>query len=208
LPVAEGGKMIAPLKRAASASLFPSTHPVRRASLVRIRHILLSPGHNYFGHHEQPPGNHPMIEVDRAECVAERGIRGDRFFDYKHDYKGQITFFSWEVFCDLRRELSALGAHPSALRRNIITEGANLAELIGTEFEVQGVRLRGVEECRPCYWMDRALAPGAEAWLKGRGGLRCRILTNGWLTRDALVATAEKTSGQRLAKTWPDHESG
>jgi MOSC domain-containing protein YiiM len=114
--------------------------------LVKIRHLYLSPGHNYFGHHGQPPGQHPVVEVERIECVAGRGLRGDRFFDYKPDYKGQITFFSWEVFNDLRRELSALGASASALRRNVVTEGVNLAELIGTEFTLQGVRLKGMEE--------------------------------------------------------------
>jgi len=39
-----------------------------------------------------------MIEVPMIECAAGRGIRGDRYFDFKDDYKGQITFFSLEVF--------------------------------------------------------------------------------------------------------------
>ena len=69
------------------------------------------------------------------------------------------------------------------------------------------MRFRGVEECRPCYWMDQAIAPGAEAWLKGKGGLRAKILSDGWLTRDALAGMrTEKTSGQRLADQWPEHE--
>ena len=173
---------------------------------MRIRHLFISAGHNYFGHHERPPGSHPVVEVEQVECVAGQGLRGDRFFGYKADYKGQVTLFSWEVFCDLRRELSALGADPSALRRNIITEGVNLTELIGRPFELQGVRFHGVEECRPCYWMDRAVAPGAEAWLKGRGGLRCRILSDGILRKDTAEAPAQKTSAQRLAELWPEHE--
>src|SRR5262249_43663907 len=49
------------------------------------------------------------------------------------------------------------------------------------EFELQGVRLFGTEECRPCYWMDRAFAPGAQEFLRGRGGLRAKILTSGRL---------------------------
>ena len=63
-----------------------------------IRHLFISPGHNYFGHHEQPPGQHPVLERDEIECVAGQGIRGDRFFGYQEDYKGQITFFAGEVF--------------------------------------------------------------------------------------------------------------
>jgi MOSC domain-containing protein YiiM len=60
-----------------------------------------------------------------------------------------------------------------------------LNSLIGEEFAVQGIQFLGVEECRPCYWMDQVLGPGAEAALKNRGGLRARILTSGQLRVDA-----------------------
>ncbi len=150
---------------------------------VRIRHLFISPGHNYFGHHGHPAGEHPLLEVDRVECIAGAGLRGDRFLNYKKDYKGQITLFAWEVFEKLRRELPAPQAQAGALRRNVVVEGLELNEFIGREFELEGVRLAGTEECRPCYWMDQAIGAGAEAWLKGRGGLRCRILSDGVLQR-------------------------
>jgi hypothetical protein len=149
---------------------------------VHIRHLFISPGHNYFGHHGQPPGDHAIREVDAIECIAGKGLRGDRFFGYRPDYKGQVTFFSWEVFVQLCTELNLPGAQPAALRRNVITEGVDLDALVGHEFNLQGTSFVGVEECRPCYWMDRALGPGAEAWLKGRGGLRARILESGFLS--------------------------
>lgn len=153
--------------------------------MIGVEHLFISPGHNYFGHHDRPPGPHPVLERDAIECVAGRGIRGDRFFDFKADYKGQITFFAWEIFAQLRRELGLPDAHPSAMRRNVITSGIALNELIGREFEVQGVRFLGVEECRPCYWMNHAFRhEQAESWLKGNGGLRARILSDGVLRRD------------------------
>lgn len=151
---------------------------------MRIEHLFISPGHNFFGHHGQPAGGHPVLAVEQIECVAGRGIRGDRFFDHQPDYKGQITFFSLDVFDALRRELNLPAARPEATRRNVFVRGADLATLIGTEFELQGVRFAGVEESRPCEWMDQALGTGAQAWLRGRGGLRCRILTDGVLRRD------------------------
>lgn len=153
--------------------------------MMRVHHLFVSPGHNYFGHHGQPAGEHPILEVDRVECVAGRGLRGDRFFDFKEDYKGQITFFSMDVFDALRRELNLPDARPSATRRNAFVSGADLNELVNAEFEAQGVRFAGVAECSPCDWMNFAIGPGAEAWLKGRGGLRARILTDGTLRRDA-----------------------
>ena len=153
--------------------------------MIRVEHLFISPGHNFFGHHGQPAGEHAIIAVGQIVCVAGRGIRGDRFFDFKENYKGQITFFAMEVLEELRRELNLPGAQPEATRRNAFVRGADLNALIGVEFGVQGVRFAGVEESKPCHWMNTALGPGAEEWLKGRGGLRCRILTDGVLRREA-----------------------
>ncbi len=152
--------------------------------MIRIEHLFISPGHNFFGHHDKPAGEHPIVAAKRIECVAGRGIRGDRFFDYKENYKGQITFFAMEVLEALRDELNLPDAQPEATRRNAFVRGADLPSLLGKQFDVQGVRFEGVEESRPCYWMNRALGPGAEAWLRGRAGLRCRILTDGALSRE------------------------
>ena len=158
------------------------------AWVVEIAHLYISAGHNYFGHHEQPPGQYPVIEVPRIECVAGHGIVGDRYFDYKNQYKGQITFFSFDVFQALCDALDLSGVPPSAPRRNVITREVDLNDLIGTKFEVQGVQFEGTEECRPCYWMDRAFGPGAHQFLKGRGGLRARILSDGELTVTQVAA--------------------
>jgi MOSC domain-containing protein YiiM len=147
---------------------------------MEICHLFVSRGHNFVGHHGREPDTHPMIEMSEIECVAGRGIRGDRYFDFKGDYKGQITFFSLEVFDELCSAMQ-IQASPSLARRNVITHGVDLNELIGQEFELQGIRFFGMEECRPCYWMDRAFAPGTQEFLKGRGGLRAKILTSGRL---------------------------
>lgn len=157
---------------------------------MEICHLYISADHNYFGHHGREPDDHPVIEVPEVECVAGHGIRGDRFFDYRDDYKGQITFFALEVFDELCGALALQDCSPSQLRRNVITRDVDLNQLIGREFEVHGVRFHGTGECRPCYWMDRAIAPGAEQFLKGRGGLRARILSDGVLRSTARVASA------------------
>jgi len=149
-----------------------------------IRHLFISPGHNFYGHDRGFPGEHPLLAVREIECVAGRGIRGDRFFDYKPDYKGQITFFSWENLHRLWEELEIPeeDRDPSATRRNVITEGLDLDAFIGREFEIQGIRFLGIEECRPCYWMNHAIHSEAERWLKGCGGLRAKILSDGILS--------------------------
>lgn len=151
---------------------------------MRVEHLFISPGHNFFGHHDQPAGEHATSAVDQIECVAGRGVRGDRFFDFKENYKGQITFFSLDVFDALRRELNLPEALPQATRRNTFVRGVELNALVGKQFEVQGIGFEGVEESKPCHWMNSALGAGAEEWLRGRAGLRCRILSDGVLRRE------------------------
>jgi MOSC domain-containing protein YiiM len=146
---------------------------------LEVTRLYISPGHNFFGHHGREPSQHVTVEVRSIWCVAGKGIEGDRFFDYKEDYKGQVTFFEDEVYNDLCMQLDIWDRPPSVFRRNVITRGVRLNKLIGKEFTVGDVRLYGAEESRPCYWMDRAFGPGAEAALKGRGGLRARVLTTG-----------------------------
>ena len=148
---------------------------------IRIKRLYTSRGHNFFGQHGKASGTHELIEHQEIQCIAGRGIEGDRFFDYKANHSGQITFFAAEVFEAVCTQLSVTGKHPGLTRRNVITSGVDLNKLIGEEFTLQGVHFHGVEECRPCYWMDQAIAPGAEAALRNRGGLRAKILTTGRL---------------------------
>ncbi len=155
---------------------------------VEICHLYISPGHNFVDHHGREPDQFPAIEVASIECIAGRGIRGDRYFDFKDDYKGQITFLSMEVFEGLCGALQVQACSPALPRRNVITRGADLNQWIGKEFEIQGVRFYGTQECAPCYWMDRVIAPGAKEFLKGRGGLRAKILSDGQLHSTAQVA--------------------
>ena len=146
-----------------------------------LEHFYLSPGHNYFGHHGRAPSEHPILTATELYCVAGRGISGDRFFDYRLDYAGQITFFSLEIFEEMQREFSIPDATPALTRRNVVVRGLDLMALANRDFCLQGVWFRGAGECKPCYWMNTALAPESEAWLRGRGGLRARILTDGAL---------------------------
>jgi MOSC domain-containing protein YiiM len=139
-----------------------------------------------------------MIEVALLECVAGRGVRGDRYFDFKDDYKGQITFFSLDVFDELCVALDLHDCSPATARRNVITRGVDLNELIDKEFEVQGICLFGTQECAPCYWMNRAFAPGAEDFLKGRGGLRAKILSDGLLRSTVPSGHPERSEGPLL----------
>ncbi|WP_411828230.1 NTP transferase domain-containing protein [Luteolibacter sp. AS25] len=146
-----------------------------------VEKMWISQGHDFRGRHGLGRERHAIVPVETVECVAGKGLKGDRYFEFKEDFKGQITFFSSEVLDDLRAKYGEICS--SVLRRNIVISGLDLEALVGKEFSVQGVRFQGSEECKPCYWMDDAVGTGAEDFLKGRcrGGLRARILTDGAL---------------------------
>jgi MOSC domain-containing protein YiiM len=149
---------------------------------LSIRSIWISPGHDFAGHHGRARDEHGVVSVARAECHAGKGIVGDRYYGHKENFKGQITFFSAEVADAVRRSLGLETIEAALFRRNVFVEGVDLNTLIGRRFRLGDLELSGSEECRPCYWMDQALAPGAHRALEGRGGLRCRILTGGILS--------------------------
>ncbi len=150
---------------------------------MQLVHFYISTDHNFFGHHGQPAGEAPMTEMDSIECVAGKGIVGDRFFGFKEDYKGQVTFFSHEVYERLCAQFQIRDVPPSIFRRNIITQGVDLNTMIGQEFEIQGVRFLGTQESAPCHWMNQAFAEGAEEAMKGQGCLRAKILSDGVLKK-------------------------
>ena len=158
---------------------------------MQVQQIFVSPGHNFVGRHGLAPLDFPLVQVDEVECVSGRGLKGDRFFDYKEDYYGQVTFFSGEVFDKLCARFGINDKPAGVLRRNVIVSGVDLLSLIDREFGIQGVRFRGTQHCAPCEWMNVAFAPGAQEFLKENAGLRAQILSDGVIR----VGDAELTYG-------------
>ena len=158
---------------------------------ITIHHIFISPGHNYFGRPKDGPGIHQTPDVDQVEAVAGQGLVGDRYFGVAAHYDAQITFVSWEVFRALQTEFGRADWSPVLMRRNIVIEGVPLNQLIGQPFTLDfgdhQVEFQGAKHCAPCSWMDAMLLPGAQKFLRGRGGLRARIVTSGVLARGAAV---------------------
>ena len=150
---------------------------------IEIVDIFISAGHDFKGRHGKSRETHPVKALDKAECVQGKGLVGDRYFDLEDGHKGQVTFFSADVVEAARTHFGVPDFCPSVFRRNVIVQGVDLPSLIGREFVLGGVKFEGSEECRPCYWMDQALAPGAEEFLTGKGGLRARILNSGTLEK-------------------------
>jgi MOSC domain-containing protein YiiM len=126
----------------------------------------------------------PMDTVPEARAVAGRGLEGDRYFlgtGYYSDRPGEggreLTLIETETLEALPALGVKLGAAES--RRNIATSGVPLNHLVGREFHVGEVRLRGTRLCEPCKYLDGLTQAGAMSALVHRGGLRALILSNG-----------------------------
>ncbi|RYD68701.1 MAG: molybdenum cofactor biosysynthesis protein [Verrucomicrobiaceae bacterium] len=150
---------------------------------ARLIHIFISPGHDYWGRNGEGRMQHGISDVAEVECVAGMGLRGDRYFNSRPDAKGQVTFFDMRIVREVRRHFKLPKLPASVFRRNLIVEGVDLDEWIGKRFLFQGIEFEGSQECRPCEWMDRVIAPGGEEFLKGRfrGGLRAKVRSSGML---------------------------
>jgi len=156
--------------------------PAWNAELVAI---YVSRGHDYWGKQGEGRLQHGIESLDQVECVAGKGLVGDRYFSYRSGFKGQVTFFDLETLEEIRKEFKLPRLPGSVFRRNLIVRGVNLSEWLGKRFTFQGVEFEGAQECKPCDWMNRVISPGAEDFMKKgfRGGLRARINTSGVLRR-------------------------
>lgn len=157
---------------------------------ITIHQIFISDGHDFKGRFNKGRLNNAVREVDSVECVEGRGLVGDRYFDFADDYKGQLSLISTEAIEALELELSIKVEDRSAFRRNVVVSGVDLNALVGQDFRIGTVELRGVEQCKPCFWMDEAIGEGAFSALGERGGLRCRIAKSGLLKTGPAVLEA------------------
>ncbi|WP_458116066.1 MOSC domain-containing protein [Arthrobacter sp. D2-10] len=158
---------------------------------VEILHLLVSPQHAYFGRARDGAAEVSTLDADKADVVAGKGIVGDRFFGKAAHMDAAVTLFPVEALEAIAAELGAGPFDPLLTRRNVILRGAHLAPLIGQEFALESggdsVTLRCGRPAHPCVWMDRMLAPGAHAAMRGRGGVRCQPLSTGSLHTGAAV---------------------
>jgi hypothetical protein len=150
---------------------------------AELLQIFISAGHDYWGRQGEGRLQNGITELKEIECVAGMGLRGDRYFGYKPDFKGQVTFFDFAVVEEVRHHFKLPKLPASVFRRNLIVRGVDLQEWGKRRFTFQGIEFEGSQECKPCHWMDRVIADGGEEFLKGkfRGGLRAKILTSGIL---------------------------
>ncbi len=127
--------------------------------------------------------------VSEAEARAHRGLVGDRYF------AGVGTFSDWEPKGPGREltlveseVIAELGLSAADLRRNIVTEGVRLNQLVGKRFRIGEVLVEGIRLCPPCTHLDQVTGRALLKLLAERGGLRADILSDGVIQVGDLIA--------------------
>ena len=122
--------------------------------------------------------NQQINEVNSIDVLANQGVIGDRHFKEFNDPYNQLSLIESENI-DYYNIKYGLNIPYIDFRRNIVTKGIQLNELVEKKILVGNVELEGVDLCRPCKHLSEVL--GQENIIKEflrRGGLRCKILTS------------------------------
>ena len=115
--------------------------------------------------------------VAHVEAVAERGLKGDRYFDSGKPDKA-VTLIAREALDHLASEFG-ISLSAAASGRNILTEGIDLNQFVGKTLRVGAALVEGFEWCEPCKTLEKRTQDGVLKGLLHRGGLRARILETG-----------------------------
>lgn len=142
----------------------------------------------------------PMQSVSQVRAVAGRGLEGDRYFSGLGTYSNDpgtgraVTLIEIEALEALKRDYGVEIA-PARCRRNIVTRGAALNHLVGREFHVGAVILRGARLCEPCSHLEKLTRQGVLRGLIHRGGLRAEIVSGGMIrVGDPIVPAVHQRS--------------
>jgi len=120
--------------------------------------------------------------LGRVRAVAAQGIEGDRYFAPEPREEAErdrdLTLIAAEALEALTEE-TGIELSAAASRRNVLTRGIDLNDLVGRAFRVDEVECEGIELCEPCSHLQGLTQPGVLRGLVHRGGLRAAIRRGG-----------------------------
>ncbi len=121
-----------------------------------------------------------QMEVKQSvEVFANKGILQDRYFNEINEKDTQITLIESENV-DYINESMGTNFLDIDFRRNIITKGIKLNQLVGKKIKVGQVTMKAHRLCDPCrYLQDLLNQKNLVKTLLTKGGLRCELLTDG-----------------------------
>lgn len=156
--------------------------PSRGRRSVKASRIIFTMG-RLIGIYVTPEKTAEPQEAQRVTAVVSKGLEGDRYCAglgtfSKGDPANEVTLIEKEAIEALERDYN-IELSPAETRRNLLTEGIALNHLVGKDFHIGTVSLRGVRLCEPCGHLEKLTASGVEQGLRHRGGLRAQVVTGG-----------------------------
>src|SRR5215208_3412452 len=138
----------------------------------------------------------PLVPVGEARAVEGRGLEGDRYhagvgsFSRWPGEGRAVTLIEAEVIESILRDWD-IDLSAGRSRRNLVTRGVRLADLLGRKFRIGEALFRGTRLAEPCAHLERLTEPNVFKALKGRGGLRADVLEGGVIrVGDPIVSSA------------------
>jgi MOSC domain-containing protein YiiM len=133
--------------------------------------------------HIAPAAKAPTQAVEQVEAIPGAGLVGDRYFlkqgtFFKPEPDFELTLIEAEAIEAAQREYK-VSLPAGEARRNVVTRGVPLNHLVGREFVIGRVKIRGIRLCEPCGHLEALTGLPVIKALRHRGGLRAQILTPG-----------------------------
>lgn len=142
-----------------------------------------------------PHRGEPTILVEQVHVVPGMGIEGDRYFTQPgksgdHSKPGrEITLIEMEAIEAICQE-DDIYITPDQTRRNIVTRGVSLNDLVGRVFKIGTIQLRGIRLCEPCNYLASRTDPRIMHTMAHRGGLRAEIISEGIIHINDIITTS------------------
>lgn len=137
----------------------------------------------------------PAREVQSVRALAGRGLEGDRHVTGKGTFASGLPGSAMTLIEAEVCESFSPPLEPSEHRRNVVTRGITLNNLVGHEFTIGSLRCRGMRLCEPCMVLQRYAARPVLRELVHRGGLRADILQDGQIAvGDEVKAVGRRSS--------------
>ena len=140
----------------------------------------------------------PMVASMQAQALAGSGFAGDRYATNQGTFsrspiRRHVSLIACEAIEEANRNLVEHGLAPFGMhetRRNIITEGFDLYAILGREFQIGEVRMRGTEPTKPCHRPSALVQKtGFAQAYAARGGVRAEVLMDGVISVGDLIAS-------------------
>jgi len=135
----------------------------------------------------------PMQAIEFARAIAGQGLEGDRYFTKRGAFSEtpgssrDVTLIESEAVEAMNAKLGTKFA-PAEMRRNIVTRGVALNHLVGQDFRIGEVQLRGERLCQPCSYLETLTQVGVKAAMQHRCGLRAEIIVGGTIRPGDAIA--------------------